>query len=283
MLSDGRASPDPTPDPSLMGRSSAFGSLIFFVAVAFAAFGAGMAFGGAIHPAFAGIALVPVLIAVFVGVRFPETGIFARAVHRGLSGRAELALTFDDGPDPRWTPAILDLLDAHGQQATFFLIGERAARYPELVREIDRRGHEIGNHTWSHSYRTPLKSPAWIVDELNRTRELIEPLTGKRLSWFRPPVGLISPRVTVAAERAGVEMVCWSGTARDGTDRVTTEGSVQRLETALEPGAILVLHDTRINVASTPSAFGILSRLLPQMESRGLRSVTLSALFARRP
>jgi peptidoglycan/xylan/chitin deacetylase (PgdA/CDA1 family) len=283
MLSDGRASPDPTLDPSLMGRSAAFGSLIFFVALAFAAFAAGMAVGRAIHPLFAATALVPVALAVFVGVRFPETGIFARAVHRGLSGRAELALTFDDGPDPRWTPAILDLLEEHGHRATFFLIGERAARYPELVQEIHRRGHEIGNHTWSHSYRTPLNSPAWIEAELNRTRGLIEPLTGKRLFWFRPPVGLISPRVAAGAERAGVEIVCWSGTARDGTDRVSAEESVRRLEAALEPGAILVLHDTRIDLVSTPSAHEILSRLLPRMESRGLQSVTLSELFVRRP
>ncbi|MGV3708141.1 MAG: polysaccharide deacetylase family protein [Gemmatimonas sp.] len=282
MLSDGRSYPEPAADPSSIGRSFAFGSWIFYFALAFAAFAAGLAYGRAIDPLFAAIAFLPLVLAVFAGVRFPETGIFARVVHRGLSGRAEVALTFDDGPDPRWTPGILDLLEQHGQRATFFLIGERAACHPELVREIHRRGHEIGNHTWSHSYRTPLKSPAWIVAELERTRALLEPISGEQLVWFRPPVGLVSPRVAAAAERAGVEIVCWSGTARDGTDRVSMDESVQRLERALEPGAILVLHDTRIDLASTPSAGGILSRLLPLMQARGLRSVTLSELFARR-
>lgn len=262
------------------GRASRFGSLGFFAGIAWGAFGAGMASTGAIRPLYAVAGFIPLAIAIAVGVRFPNSGVFARPRYRAVTGRRELALTFDDGPDPRYTPALLDLLEAHNQRATFFVIGNRAERHPELLREIVRRGHELANHTWTHSYLTPFMSPDSLAAELSRTNAVIENTTGQRVRWFRPPVGLLSPRVVRGAELAQVEIICWSATARDGTDRTPVNESVARLEPELTTGAILVMHDARMNQRSAPTATQIVTPLLSRMEALGLRSVTLSELFA---
>lgn len=268
------------------GRSSRLGSIALHASIAVAAFSAGLAVAGALRPSLVFAALLPLIAVLSVGVAFPVTGVFTRAIHRGTSGRREIALTFDDGPDPRWTPPLLDLLDAHGQRATFFVIGARAELYPGLLQDIAARGHEIGNHTWSHSYLTPFLSPRGLARELIQTNTVIEQLTGKRPRWFRPPVGLLSPRVVSGADHANVEIVCWSATARDGTRRTTINEAFERLNRALKPGAILVLHDARVNDArfdeghEEPVAIRVVSQLLDRMEAQGLRSVTLSELCA---
>ena len=205
---------------------------------------------------------------------------FGGAVRTGPTGT--LSLTFDDGPDPRWTPGLLDLLEARQQRATFFVIGERAAKYPELLQDMTRRGHEIANHTWSHSYLTSFMSPGTLAAELLRTNAVVEGTTGQRPRWFRPPVGLMSPRVVAGAELAHTEIVCWSATARDGTARTSIDKAFARLEPALSPGAILVLHDARINEHESPIATQTVSRLLDRMDALGLQSVTLSELFGSR-
>ncbi|MEO7362867.1 MAG: polysaccharide deacetylase family protein [Gemmatimonadaceae bacterium] len=270
------------------GRSSRAGAIALHVAIAAAGFTIGLAFMGVLRPGLIFIALLPVVGILALGVAFPVTGVFGRVLHRGRSGRCELALTFDDGPDATWTRPILDLLDAHGQRATFFVIGARVEKHPELLQEIARRGHEIGNHTWDHSYLTPLMHPEALTEELVRSNQLIEHLTGQRVRWFRPPVGLVSPRVVSAVDHTSMEIVCWSATARDGTRRTTINDAYQRLEPALTPGAIIVLHDARVNDArfdeggEEPVALRVLDRLLERMHADGLRSVTLSELFAPR-
>ena len=264
------------------GRASHLGVIAFYAAIAWAAFGLGLSVGGAIRPLLALAMCSPLLVTIVVGVCLPVSGVFGRPYYRGVSGRRELALTFDDGPDPRWTPSLLDLLDLNHQRATFFVIGERADKYPELLQDMVRRGHEIANHTWSHSYRTPFMSPETLAAELVRTNTVVERATGQRPRWFRPPVGLLSPRVVLGAERAGLDIVCWSATARDGTERTSANDAFVRLEPALAPGAILVLHDARFKGDSEPTAARVVSRLLHRMDAVGLRSVTLSELFAPR-
>lgn len=262
------------------GRASRLGAIALYAAIAWAAFGLGLSVGDAIRPILALAMCLPLLVTIGVGVCLPTSGVFGRPLYRGASGRRELALTFDDGPDPRWTPALLDLLDSRNQRATFFVIGERAAKHPELLRDIVRRGHEIANHTWSHSYLTPFMSPRTLAAELSRTNAIVEQSTGQRPRWFRPPVGLLSPRVVLGAERAQVDIVCWTATARDGVERTTPDDAFARLDPAILPGAILVMHDARLKGDSEPNAVRIVSRLLDRMDALGLRSVTLSALFA---
>lgn len=260
------------------GRSSRLGSPLFFITLAIAAFAAGMGVRGALPLWIVVACVLPFIATIAMGVAFPISGVFARAVHRGARTKPLIALTFDDGPDAQWTPPLLDLLDRHGQKATFFVIGERAEGQRALLQDIVTRGHELANHTWSHSYGTPFMSPRTLAAELVRTNTIIEQATGWRPRWFRPPVGLLSPRVVAGAELASMELVCWSRTARDGVERTSADDAFNRLMIDLTPGAILVLHDARLQGHTPPVALEVVSRLLHRMEEQGLRSVTLSEL-----
>lgn len=217
---------------------------------------------------------------VAAGVAWQGSGIFARPLLSVDTGRPELALTFDDGPDPRFTPAVLELLAARGQRATFFVIGERAAAHPGLLRAIARGGHALGNHSFAHAYATPFRSPARLAEELRRTSALIEDALGARPRWFRPPVGLLSPRVAAAARIAELELVGWTASARDGVASRTVPAALERLAPHLRPGAILTLHDGALGSRATSIARPLLEALLDRMEARGLRSVTLDALLS---
>jgi peptidoglycan/xylan/chitin deacetylase (PgdA/CDA1 family) len=204
------------------------------------------------------------------GVLFQSSGVYARPLISVRTSRPEVAITFDDGPGPH-TAGLLATLAARGHRATFFVVGERATALN--LAAIDQGGHAIENHSWRHSYLTPFLRPSSLAEELSRTSALIEAACGKRPRWFRPPVGLLSPRVGQAAALAGLQLVAWTATARDGVARTTAEQALSRLEQDLRPGAILVLHDA-------PAAVQALPRLLDLLDQRHLRSVTLSELLA---
>jgi peptidoglycan/xylan/chitin deacetylase (PgdA/CDA1 family) len=238
----------------------------------------GTALAGMAPISVAVVAFMALALTIGIGVSVPSSGVFARPILSVRTDRSELALTFDDGPDPRWTPPLLDLLEAHGQRATFFVVGKRAERYAGLVAEISRRGHEIGNHTWAHSRGTVFVAPHQLARELQRANTLIERSTGVRPRWFRPPVGLLSPRIQPAVHEAGLQLVGWTASARDGVRSTTAAEAFARLEKSIVPGAILVLHDAAMYGDREPIARELLQLVLDRMESAGVRSVTLSGL-----
>jgi peptidoglycan/xylan/chitin deacetylase (PgdA/CDA1 family) len=213
-----------------------------------------------------------------VGAIVPSSGIFARPVLGVRTAHRELALTFDDGPDPRWTRPVLDLLEARGHRGTFFVIGDRAARHADLLAEMARRGHEIANHTWSHSLSTVFIAPRRLARELGRASDLIEQTTGRRPVWFRPPAGLLSPRIAPAARLAGLKLVTWTASARDGVRFTSVRAALWRLDKFIVPGAVLVLHDAARDGDRGPIACEVLRAVLDRMETAGLRSVRLSDL-----
>lgn len=221
------------------------------------------------------------LCTVLLGVLWPRAGVFARPLLRGAPDQYLLALTFDDGPDPVVTPKVLDLLDQHGQQATFFVIGARAERHPELVAEIARRGHLVENHSFRHSRLSPFFSAARLRADLQRAQETIARITGRTPRWFRPPIGLISPPIAAAARQVGLHLCAWTHRAGDGVSWTSAETAYARLERGLLPGAILVLHDAAERDSHPPVAPEVLKRLLPILAARGLRSVTLDTLIYR--
>jgi peptidoglycan/xylan/chitin deacetylase (PgdA/CDA1 family) len=225
-------------------------------------------------------AAVLLVVTIGVGVAAPASGVFARPVIGVRTDRRELSLTFDDGPDPRWTPPLLDMLEARGHRATFFVIGARAERHTALLEDMRRRGHEIANHTWDHSYATPFMPPTRLAGELGRVNDLVERVTGVRPRWFRPPVGLLSPRIPPAALAAGLRLVTWTASARDGVASTTVTRGFARLDANIVAGAILVMHDVPLSADREPIARELLQLVLDRMESAGLRSVTLSDLCA---
>jgi peptidoglycan/xylan/chitin deacetylase (PgdA/CDA1 family) len=193
--------------------------------------------------------------------------------------RPELALTFDDGPDPVHTLAILDTLEARGHRGTFFVIGERALSHEQVITAIAQRGHGLANHSYRHSYLTNFSPAKALAGDLRRTTEIIERATGVRTRWFRPPLGLLSPRVAEAARQAQLDLVAWTASARDGVPTRSRADAMARLEPHLRPGAILVLHDGRTRRGGTPLAPTLLPTLLDRLEEKGLRSVPLDRLL----
>jgi peptidoglycan/xylan/chitin deacetylase (PgdA/CDA1 family) len=159
----------------------------------------------------------------------------------------EMALTFDDGPNPAWTPRLLDLLAAHGVHATFFIVGRFAQAEPALVRRIAEEGHLIGNHSWSHPNlaRTPANR---VVEELKQTSGILEQLVGKSVQYFRPPYGARRPFVLRTARDLGMIPVTWNAMTSDwsdpSADRIA-EQLMSKIETNSRQGQAsnIVLHD----------------------------------------
>jgi peptidoglycan/xylan/chitin deacetylase (PgdA/CDA1 family) len=240
------------------------------------------AFGRAPPTWLAALALALLVGVLAAGVFLQGSGVFARPLVSVDTSRPEVAITFDDGPGPQ-TAELLAALNARGHRATFFVVGERAARDPQALAEIARGGHAVENHSWCHSYLTAFASPARLAAELNRTSALIESVCGRRPRWFRPPVGLLSPRVSHAAALAGLELIGWTATARDGAASTTPGQALSRLKRQIRPGAILVLHDASPRRERTPTAAAVLPQLLELLEQLRLRSVTLSELIAAAP
>lgn len=179
-----------------------------------------------------------VLYALFV----PSAQGLGRVFTRFATDRRELWLTIDDGPDPDDTPKILDLLDRHGAKVTFFVIGERAARWPELVREIVRRGHEIGHHTHTHPARSFwCASPRRLNAELDLALGKLSEI-GVRPRWFRAPVGIKNLILSPALAARDLQCVGW--TIRSGDCRSRSPAALVAANTErLRPGAIVLLHE----------------------------------------
>ncbi|MFE1318433.1 polysaccharide deacetylase family protein [Kitasatospora phosalacinea] len=178
-----------------------------------------------------------------------------------------LALTFDDGPHPDSTPALLDALTATGHRATFFLCGAQAERHPELVRALDRAGMAIANHSWSHPSLPGLPLPA-VHEEIHRTNRVLTELTGRPPVLFRPPYGASSPAVARIAAEAGLTETLWDVDPRDWDGTAPAE-IVAVLATA-RPGDTVLLHDhgNRNTVTALPA-------VLAALTARGLRSAAL--------
>jgi peptidoglycan/xylan/chitin deacetylase (PgdA/CDA1 family) len=191
---------------------------------------------------------------------------------------AEIALTFDDGPDPATTPRVLDQLEARGATASFFCVGRKAERHPRLVAEIARRGHRVENHSFSHSNVFCLYTPAAMARDLDRAQAVLAGLTGRAPRWFRAPAGLRSPWLDGVLRERGLRLVSWT---RRGLDTVVRrpDAVTRRLLRGLAAGDILVLHDGGHGGApqGAPRSVGLeaLPRLLDAVAAAGLRVVPL--------
>lgn len=192
------------------------------------------------------------------------------------TARNEIALTIDDGPDPLATPQVLDILDRYAVKATFFCIGENAARYPDLCREIVRRGHAVENHSQHHRHHFSLLGPAGIRRELQAAQETLSTITGQRPMFFRAPAGLRNPFLDPVLTRLGLRLASWSTRAFD-TRNGDTERVKNKLLDGLHAGAILLLHDGNAarTHAGVPIIIDVLPAVLAAAAAANLRFVTL--------
>jgi len=197
-----------------------------------------------------------------------------RVVTHFSTGRREVWLTIDDGPDPTDTPGILDLLDRHRARATFFLIGERAAREPGLVSEIVRRGHGVAHHTQTHPcYTFWCAAPSRIGRELDAGLVALKE-AGVRPQWFRPPVGIKALFLHRELAKRGLTCVGWS--VRSG-DCVRDEPGeiVDRVMRRVRPGAIILMHEGP--GVPPPVRIEAIARLLKALGAAGFTCVVPEA------
>lgn len=217
----------------------------------------------------------------FLSARYTKFPEFPTLYHQGAGGPHQVSITFDDGPDPQWTPKILDLLKEAQVRAAFFIVGVNAERYPALIQRIVAEGHEIGNHTYYH----PNLSLAWpehIRLELNATQLVIQTITGRATTLFRPPYAadtqpsrlseLIPLQIAQDQDYLNVmENIDPQDWARPGADVI-----LQRIKQQRHDGSIILLHDGGGDRSQTVAA---LPRILDYLKTRGDTVVPISTLL----
>lgn len=172
-------------------------------------------------------------------------------------------LTLDDGPDPVDTPAILDLLDTHNAKATFFVIGKKAEKHPDLIREIHRRGHRIGNHSWSHPRASFwCLGPIRTYREIEKCQKVVLSITGFSPKVFRAPVGHYNVFVHPVLKYFGLQLIGWNSRGYDGVD-ASLPDVMERIRTTAKEGAIILAHE------STPIAKEVVGEILGLAEQNG--------------
>lgn len=219
---------------------------------------------------FAAIAYATVIL---MGVLFLRLRMFADAVVRGPGDARGVALTFDDGPDPVTTREVLDVLDARGVKATFFVIGAKAAKHPEVVRAILERGHDVGVHGFAHDRLFSLRRERRVRADLERAIRTIEGITKERPVLFRPPIGHTNPVIARVADALDLVVVGWSVAARDGIARAKVDDVVARVDRGLRDGAIVALHDAAERGGRKPAGVAALGQILDAIESKNLSVV----------
>jgi peptidoglycan/xylan/chitin deacetylase (PgdA/CDA1 family) len=233
-------------------------------------------------------ALAAAALAVAAAQSLPATAKVSAPVRRLIGvparlGGGAVALTFDDGPHPAGTPAVLDLLEEAGARATFFLVGEQVREHPGLAAEVARRGHEIAVHCDRHRNLLRL-SPGQVRDDLRRAAATIEEATGRSPRHYRPPYGVLSGPALAVARRAGWLTVLWSRDGRDWEHRATPESVAGRLRGA-GPGDVVLLHDADdySSAGSWRTTTGALPAILDDLAGRGLAVVGVGEAWARAP
>jgi peptidoglycan/xylan/chitin deacetylase (PgdA/CDA1 family) len=212
-------------------------------------------------------------------LRSPDLFWPAAVVYRVPTSEKIVALTFDDGPHPTFTPELLEILERYHVKATFFMIGRRMEQYPDLVRAVLSHGHAIGNHSYTHPSDLRADTRAQVVRELEACERVIERLSGRRNHLFRPPRGLIDGTVFTIAEEEGYRTILWTVSA-DHHDAPTPQQMARRVLEHIRPGGVILAHDGTFctrwkDVAATPL-------IIEALQKRGYRFVTVPELLRHR-
>lgn len=231
-------------------------------------------------PASVGIPAALLLVLVADGIARPGSGVLYPTVTHGSREGRRVALSFDDGPDPEVTPAVLDALARYGARATFFGIGRALQAQPLLARRIAADHHELGNHSWAHSRWQAFFGARRQTQEIERGAQAITALTGTAAQpLYRPPIGLKSPPLARAAERLRLTLVAWSLHSRD-TRGGDPRRIAQRVLDKIRPGDIVLMHDGHdLPGRHRPATAQALPQILEGLRQRGLQCVTVSELL----
>ena len=203
------------------------------------------------------------------GTLHPSSRLFGPV--QTTTGSDDLWLTIDDGPDPEDTPALLELLKKHDVKATFFVIGQKAERHPELIRQIADAGHSIGNHTWSHPQASFwCKGPWSTFQEIVRCQKTIQSITGNAPTLFRAPVGHSNIFVHAILKQLNLQLIGWSSRGFDAVSSDADQAS-QKIIQSMKPGAIILAHE------ATEIAPQVIQSIITHAKDNGWSFITPSS------
>lgn len=205
--------------------------------------------------------------AIFAGVCIMSLNIFVKSQTKLEHPGNAVAFTFDDGPDAELTPQVLDLLEGYNAKATFFCIGNKLEKYPEIAQRIINEGHKIGNHTYEHANTFPIWSIGKIRQSIERTDVVIEKLSGEKSSLFRPPYGVTNNLIAMALKPFNKRIIGWNIRTLDTCK--SAEVVINTVQKKFKPGSIVLFHDTNPNIVSE------LKAALELCQQKNLKTVTL--------
>ena len=213
------------------------------------------------------------LILISIGSLHIRWNFFMHALHKNAKVNGELiAITFDDGPHPEFTPKTLELLKKYNAKATFFLIGRNAEKHPELVKKILSEGHIIGNHSYSHINNFGFLSFKKVLVDIELGQAVFKRITNLKLQFFRPPFGVSNPNISRAIKKLKLKTFGWRVRSYDTIAR-DPEKVYRKISTKIKKGDVILLHD------SSQLSIEVLEKLLQFLQNKNLKSVTLERLF----
>ncbi|MCK0130967.1 polysaccharide deacetylase family protein [Flavobacteriaceae bacterium F08102] len=213
------------------------------------------------------------LMVTIIGSFHIRWNYFLKARHRATDrSSGHIALTFDDGPHPEFTPQVLQLLKEYHMKATFFCIGKNIQKYPEIFKQIHEAGHGIGNHSMSHSKSFGFFFERSVLREIKRCDTLIINELGRRNKYFRPPFGVTNPAIAKALKKTQHQVIGWSVRSYD-TLRKTPDQICDTVCKRLKEGDVVLLHDTNERTVKA------LELILTELKNRQLTSVEIATLI----
>jgi peptidoglycan-N-acetylglucosamine deacetylase len=211
------------------------------------------------------------LMILILGSIFIRWNFYFFSHSHGARNSPAIAITFDDGPDEKITPKILEILEKYKIKAAFFCIGQKIERHPELLKKIVEKGHIVGNHTYSHSFWFDLFSSLRMADEISKTDELIMKFTGNKPNLFRPPYGVTNPLLRKALKKTGHQSVSWSLRSNDTFN--SPEAVLLRIHKKLKNGDTILFHDTM------PDSPAIVEQFILETQKAGKQFVGLDEIL----
>ncbi len=228
-----------------------------------------------------------VLVIFAWGLLWRNSSVLYETLYRGDRSTMQVALTFDDGPDPDYTHHVLDILRMYNARATFFCVGRLAELYPDIVKRIHMEGHLVANHSYEHSWQMYFWFPSRVRTSIVRTCNILEGITGVFPRFYRPPVGIKTPPQILAVWRMGLRFSGWTLWAVDGGRRTLTLDKIRRLAGRTVNGDVFLLHDGKLNMngrsVKNETHGAAIAECLPELinglQARGYDLVTLDKMF----
>lgn len=232
------------------------------------------------HPLLAAAIAFSYIIMCIAASFFPQSNFYLPVISRGRTGKNQIALTFDDGPSEQVTRKILDLLDTYQARATFFVSGVNTLKHPDIIKEIIARGHTVGNHSFHHNPFLMLGRYKYLHEEIFRAQGLLR-IMGVHALAFRPPVGIVSPKLPRVLDKLGMFCVTFSCRAADFGNRRITHLSVKILR-KVKPDDIILLHDTQPPKDQDRALLlSEIEKILQGLNARDLKVIPLADLIGR--